>query len=130
MLGDYNLNSPDTIKVALIGNIFASYSTNELADLLTWDQISEEFEVTGTGYTAGGKYLSNNNVVQDDDNNVAKLQADNLAWAASSISARGAVLYEESSLDIIAILDFGDFQTSVSGTFTIVWSNSNVLYFL
>lgn len=79
-------------------------------------------EVTGTGYTAGGELLANKSVGLT--GNESRFDADPVVWAASSITARGAVLYKDrgaaaSADELIAYFDFGADFTSVAADFTV-----------
>jgi hypothetical protein len=83
-------------------------------------------EVTGTGYTAGGQALANDTLTYTAGTNVLKYDADDLSWPNSTITARTAVIkdntpstaatkpligYQQSDADII----------STGGTFSIAW---------
>lgn len=82
-------------------------------------------EVTGTGYTAGGVQLAGVAVALSGDNVV--FSATNPSWAASTITARGLVLFKRVGADlstpaddpIIALYDFGADVSSTAGTFTV-----------
>jgi hypothetical protein len=124
--GEINLAS-DTIKVMLVES---GYSADEDAHEYRDDVTNE---ASGTGYVSGGEELLNKTVTQDNTNNRAVFNADDVSWAASSITARGAVIYKDtgnSATDpLIAYIDFGENKTSSSGTFAINWSASGVLLF-
>jgi len=111
------------IKVALLTN---SHSFN--ADHKYWTDISSN-EVSGTGYTAGGKSLSNKTVVQDDANDLAYFDADDVTWSSSTITARYAVLYDNTlaTKDLIACFDFGSDKSSSNGDFTLQWDSNGIL---
>ena len=71
-------------------------------------------EVTGTGYVAGGNTLTGVTVLLS--GTTAYVDFADSAWAASSFTARGALLYNSSkSNKAVAVLDFGADKTS-SGT--------------
>jgi|SRR5215467_11866556 len=73
-------------------------------------------EVAGPGYTAGGQLLVNPQILTMAQ--VAYASFDDAVWAASSITARAALLYNHSKQDLaVAILDFGSDQTSNQGSF-------------
>ncbi len=91
-------------------------------------------EVVGTAYVAGGAALANKAVTQDDTNDLAKFDADDVTWAASTITARYAVMYKStggaSSTDpLIKVFDFGSNQSSVGAAFTIQWHADGILQF-
>ena len=83
-------------------------------------------EVSGTGYTAGGNALAITQVPTS-TGTTAFLDFNNVTWATSTITARGALLYLKngSSNPSIAILDFGSDKTSTAGDFTIVMPASD-----
>ena len=111
--GGHNLgNGGNTLKIALytssasLGATTATYTTSA--------------EVSGTGYTAGGATLSSQAVAFDSSNNVAYFDAADPAWTTATITARGAMIYNNSKSNAsVAILDFGSDYTSTAGTFTI-----------
>ena len=111
--GGQNLgNGGNTLKIALytssasLGATTATYTTSN--------------EVSGTGYTAGGATLSSQAVAYDSTNQVAYFDAADPAWSTATITARGALIYNNSKSNAsIAVLDFGSDYTSTAGTFTI-----------
>ena len=111
--GGQNLgNGGNTLKIALytssasLGATTSAYTTSN--------------EVSGTGYTAGGATLSSQAVAYDSTNQVAYFDAADPAWSTATITARGAMIYNNSKSNAsIAILDFGSDYTSTAGTFTI-----------
>ena len=75
-------------------------------------------EVSGTGYSAGGATVANVSV--NTSGTTAFIDFDDVAFSSSSITARGALLYNSSASDkAIAIFDFGADKSSSSSTFTI-----------
>ena len=115
----------DTIKVALVSS---SYTPNQDSDDY-WDDVSS-YEVTGTGYTAGGATLASKTVGYTSGTNVTKFDAADVSWTSSTITARYAVVYlstgSSSTSVLIAYVDFGSDQSSSSGTFSISWSASGI----
>lgn len=119
----------DTIKVALLTS---SYTPDQDADDYFNDVSS--FQVTGTGYTAGGATLANKTATYTGATNKLVLDADDVSWTSSSITARYAVVYNSSpSTDatrpLIGFVDFGTNQTTSNGTFTIVWDSNGIVEF-
>lgn len=116
----------DTIKVALVTSSYSADQDNHD----NFDDVTGE--VSGTGYTAGGATLANKTVTLNTTTDRAIFDADNVSWAASSITARGAVVYKStgtaSTSRLICYIDFGEDKTSSSGTFTISWSADGILY--
>lgn len=78
-------------------------------------------EVSGTGYTAGGATLTG--FATSLDTGVAILDfTTDPTWPASTITARGALIYNSSAANkAVAVLDFGADITSTNGTFTVAF---------
>lgn len=75
-------------------------------------------EVTGTGYTAGGQTLSG--IAQSLDTDTAIMDFADAVWASSTITARGALIYDASNGNKVrAVLDFGSDIVSTGGPFTV-----------
>lgn len=74
-------------------------------------------EVSGTGYTAGGKTLTGVTVSQS--GTTAYLDFADVTWDPAAFTARGALIYN-SSLDnlAVAVLDFGSDKTATT-SFTV-----------
>ena len=111
--GAHNLGtSGDTLKIALytssasLGATTSAYTTSN--------------EVSGTGYTAGGATLSSQAVSYDSTNNVAFFDAADPSFTSATITARGALIYNNSKSNAsIAVLDFGSDFSSSNGTFQV-----------
>lgn len=74
-------------------------------------------EVVGTGYTAGGKTLTNVTVAKS--GTVAYLTFDNVVWSPAGFTARGALIYNPNLGNLaVAVLDFGSDKTATN-TFTV-----------
>lgn len=125
MNGNIDLDT-DTIKVMLL----TSSHSNDADSQEFIDDVSAN-EVSGDGYTAGGATLANKAVTQDNTDDEGVFDADDVSWAASSITARYAVIYKDTGTPatspIIAIIDFGEDKVSSSGTFTITWASEGIL---
>lgn len=104
----------DSFKVAL-------YTSSATLDATT-TAYSSTNEVTGTNYTAGGAAIT---IVTapTSTSTTAWLDFTDTTWATSTITARGALIYNDtSSGDLsVGVLDFGSDKTSTAGNFTIVW---------
>lgn len=75
-------------------------------------------EVSATGYTAAGAALTN--VTPSADGTTAITDFADLTFSSSSITARGALIYNDSVSDkAVLVLDFGADKASSSGDFTI-----------
>jgi len=77
-------------------------------------------EVSGTGYVAGGQALTT--VAPTSSGTTAYLDFDDETWTSSTITARGALIYNsDQSNKSVAVLDFGADKTSTAGDFTVVF---------
>lgn len=117
----------DTIKVALLSS--AHTPNQDTHDY--WDDVSAN-EVSGTGYTAGGATLASKTSTYDGANNVLVLDAADVVWSASTITARYAVIYNDSGATaaqkaLIGYVDFGSDQSSTNGNFTITWDATGIV---
>lgn len=110
-----------TFKIALLTS---SYTPNQDSNT-KWSDISGD-EASGTGYTAGGVTVSS--LTWTASENVITLDFDNISWANSSITARYAVLYDDSHTDdvLITCFDLGSEQVSRNGTFAIGFDSSGI----
>jgi hypothetical protein len=117
----------DTIKVALLNN---TYTPDQDAHNYYDDVVA--YEVTGTGYTAGGLTLANKTNNYNSSTNVIILDGDDLTWASSTITARYAVVYDatpatNATRPLIGYVDFGSDQSSSNGNFTITWDATGIV---
>jgi len=75
-------------------------------------------ETTGTAYNAGGNSLTN--VTPTSSGTTAFTDFADTTWSTSTITARGALIYNSTqSNKAVAVLDFGSDKSSSSGDFTI-----------
>jgi hypothetical protein len=117
----------DTIKVALLTN---AYTPNQDAHDYFDDVVANQ--VTGTGYTSGGLTLANKTNTYNSSTNVIVLDADDVTWASSTITARYAVIYDatpatDATRPLIGYVDFGSDQSSSNGNFTITWDSTGIV---
>jgi len=112
--GSFNFSSTTTqvFKVALYTS-----SANLSADTTTYTTSNE---ASGTGYTAGGRVLTIS-VNPTLSGNVAYLNFADVTWPATSITARGALIYKADGVTnpAVATLLFGEDITTSSGDFQI-----------
>lgn len=109
--GTHDLDT-DSLYIALftssatLGASTTTYSsTNEVAN--------------GNGYTTGGKLLTS--PVISLDGTTAIVDFADVTWTESTITARGALIYNSSkSNKAIAVLDFGADKVSTASDFTVV----------
>ena len=91
------------------------------------------YEVTGTGYTAGGQSLASKALSVDDPDSYVWYQAANVSWPASTISARWGLVYlntgDPTTSPLMYLIDFGSVQSSGAGTFLVNWDTRGIAYF-
>jgi hypothetical protein len=83
---------------------------------------SSSNEASGTGYSAGGAALTN--VTPTTSSTTALTDFADVTWSSSSITARGALIYNSSTAAgsanrAVIVLNFGSDKSSSSGDFTI-----------
>ena len=110
---DFLNSGGDTFKIALYTN---SASFNAATTAYTTSN-----EVTGTNYTAGGNTLTRVNPATS--GTTAFTDFSDTTWSSSTITARGAMIYNDtaSGNPAVVILDFGSDKTSTNGDFTVVF---------
>lgn len=116
----------DTIKVAIL-------NSNHVTDIDAqeyFDDVNTN-EVSGTGYTAGGKELTGKAVNVDNTNNLAKFTASNVTWDnVTFTNGRYACIYKStgdaSTSPILCIKDFGINKSPAGTDFKIVWSPDGI----
>ena len=109
---NFTASSGNTFKLALYTN---SASFNAATTAYTTGN-----EVSNSGsYSAGGGTLSK--VTPTSSGTTALTDFADLNFTSASITARGALIYNDSASGdpTVAVLDFGADKTSTSGTFTI-----------
>jgi len=106
-----------TFKIALYTNS-ASFNASTTAYTAT-------NEVSGTGYSAGGNTLTR--VDPTSSGTTAFTDFADTTWSSSTITARGAMIYNDSAAGnpAVAILDFGSDKTSTNGDFTVVFPTAD-----
>lgn len=117
---DLDDTTADRFKVMLVTSVYTpDFGAHDFkADVTN--------EVVGTGYTAGGESLTSVTLTQAAG--VITFDAADVTWASSSITARGAVVYDDSlaSDPVICYIDFGSDQTSSSGDFVLSFNASGI----
>jgi hypothetical protein len=109
-LENFAVGTPYTYKIALYtANADLSYAT------LTYTTTGE---ITGTGYTAGGKTLTV--IPPQTSDYTAYLSFADVTWNPASFTCRGALIYNSTTNAAVAVLDFGSDKTATN-TFTITF---------
>jgi hypothetical protein len=102
------------------GNTFriALYTSSATLDATT-TAYSATNEVSGTGYTAAGNALTNVNPTTS--GTTAFTDFADTTWSSSTITANGALIYNDSHASdaAVCVLAFGGDKTSTNGDFTI-----------
>jgi hypothetical protein len=115
-LHDFTASTGHTFKIALYT------SSADLGPSTT--AYTSVGEVSGDGYSAGGATLTS--ATPASSGGVAYGDFLDVTWATSSITARGALIYNSTSANrAVMVLDFGSDKTSSAGDFTIVFPAAN-----
>ncbi len=116
-LHNFQLSGGDTFKIALYDNN-ASFTAATTAYTAT-------DEVTGTGYTAGGNTLTR--IDPTSSGTTAFTDFADTTWSSSTITARGALIYNSTAAGnpAVVVLDFGADKTSTNGDFTVVFPTAD-----
>jgi hypothetical protein len=123
LVGSHNFTAStgDTFKLAM-------YDNNASFTAATTDYTATN-EVSGTGYSAGGGTLTN--VTPTTSGTTALTDFADLTFSSSTITARGALIYNTTTgggtgtTDSIVVLDFGSDKSSSAGDFTIVFPTAD-----
>jgi hypothetical protein len=119
---NFGPTSPNTFKIALytaasdIGPATTAYTATN--------------EVVGTGYTAGGNTLVISTSPTSGNSTAsiptAFVSFSNTSWASSTITARGALIYNSTQGNkSVAVLDFGADKTTANATFLITFPTAD-----
>lgn len=115
-----------THNFAAAGNTFklALYTSSATLDATT-TAYSATNEVAGAGYVAGGATLAGQAVASSGATSYVDFT--DATWAASTITARGALLYNSTSANkAVAVFDFGSDKSSSASTFTVQFPAATV----
>jgi hypothetical protein len=117
---DLDDTTADRFKVMLVTSSYTpDFGTHDFkADVTN--------EVVGTGYSAGGESLTSVTLTQS--GGTITFDADDVTWTSSTITARGAVIYDDSLTDdpLIAYIDFGADKSSSAGDFVLSFNASGI----
>ena len=117
---DLDDTTADRFKVMLVTSAYTpDFGTHDFkADVTN--------EVVGTGYTAGGESLTSVTLTQS--GGTITFDAADVTWTSSTITARGAVIYDDSlaSDPLIAYIDFGADKSSSAGDFVLSFNASGI----
>jgi hypothetical protein len=113
-LENFNTGSGYVYKIALY-----NASANLDADTLVYTTTNE---ITGTGYTAGGKTLAP--TIPASNNGIAYISFANVTWSPAIFTCRGALIYNSTTGAAVAVLDFGADKTATN-SFTITFPSAD-----
>ena len=77
-------------------------------------------EVTGTGYTAGGKVLTVIPPTSNVSANTVSVSFADITWNPASFTCRGALIYNSTTNTSVCVLNFGSDKTATN-TFTVTF---------
>jgi hypothetical protein len=115
-LENFAVGTPYVYKIALytafadIGPDTTTYTTTN--------------EITGTGYTAGGRILTVIPPASDDQTQTAYVSFANVTWNPASFTTRGALIYNSTTGAAVAVLNFGADKTPTT-SFTITFPTAS-----
>ena len=117
---DLDDTTADRFKVMLVTSSYTpNFGTHDFKSDVT-------NEVSGTGYDAGGKSLTSVTLTQS--GGTITFDAADLTWASSTITARAAVVYDDSLTNdpLICYIDFGADKSSSAGDFELSFNASGI----
>ena len=125
MNGSIDLDT-DSIKLMLVTAVYVPNIDTHTKR----SDVTNECPATG-GYVAGGFVLANKTVTVNNTTDKAIFDADDLAIANATITARGAVLYKArggvaSADELIGYLDFNSDIASTNGNFAITFDVNGI----
>lgn len=119
--GVHNFDS-DTYGLMLVTDAYTPLATHSKRSDVT-------NEVVGTGYTTSGQALTG---LASSGGATASVDANDVTWSSSTITARAAVLYKRnggaaSADELVFYFDFGSNQSSSNGDFVVQINTSGLL---
>ena len=111
-LENFDIGTPYTYKIALY---VATAVLNE-----TTTEYTTEGEITGVGYSTGGKELTITGLGSDVSNNTAYVSFLDVTWNPANFTTAGALIYNSTTNAAVCVLNFGSNKTATS-TFTITF---------
>ena len=97
-LENFAVGTPYTYKIALYS------STANLSNYTT--AYTVDGEITGTGYTAGGKTLTVIPPMANTTSNTAYISFANVTWNPASFTCSGALIYNSTTGASVCVLNF------------------------
>lgn len=125
MEGTFNLaNGGDTVQVALVSGYTLNIDTHS-----TWGDVSAN-EVSGTGYTAGGKTLTGQDVTVDTANDRGVFDGADVTWTGLDVGTPNyAIMYDDTPTTpadpLIAAWELA--TASNGGDYTLSWDANGII---
>jgi hypothetical protein len=114
---DFSANTNQSYNIALYTNSASLDATTET--------YTTRNEASGTGYTPGGVALTIS-TAPTTSGTTAYLSFSNATWANSTITARGALIYQTGgTTPAVAVLDFGSDKSTSGTTFQVTFPTAN-----
>ena len=113
-LENFSLTTPYVYKIAL-------YTANANLDATTLTYTSVN-EVSGTGYTVGGRTLVV--IPPAYSGSTAFVSFNNVTWNPASFTTRGALIYNSTTGAAVAVLNFGSDKIATN-TFTVTFPTND-----
>jgi len=130
-----DLTSANAVGVALVQESNATIITSAatVEDVMSISPLGDTSlpltQVSGTGYSSPGQYLQN--VIVSATGGIGYIDADDLTWTNSTISAGGALMYLKGATPEtgipLAYYDLSVTRISTNGPFTLQWNNEGLL---
>lgn len=108
---NFGVGTTKVYKIAL-------YTSDATLDANTTTYSGTAHEVVGAGYTAGGNVLTVS-TTPTTSGTTAFVSFNNVTWAASTITASGALIYNATDDTAVAVLNFGANKSSNGSDFTV-----------
>ena len=127
------VTDPDFI--IFVGPMFGSKTTRLLAAIDRYryqkknvvafkPRMDDRYSSTEISTHSGGKIFAIGSQTHKLSSDTAIVDWANLSWQTATITARGALIYNDSQADkAVCVLDFGGDKTATAGTFTIQFPN-------
>lgn len=96
-------------------------SATTSADLDTWSTLTSaitQYEVSGSGYTSGGKQIQNVGY-SDYTSATVVVQGDDVTWTSTYITANAYLVYDTSNNKVIMIYKFDTEKSTTNGDFSV-----------
>lgn len=119
------------LNIALLNDVVLTSAQSYLREISNWTTLSA-YEISGTGYTAGGVNLTTVSAYSTTANDYAYFNGNAVIWNMATISAYGYALYRSTSGLVVAVVAFGGVSSgnpklSTSGPFSISWNSNQML---